>query len=72
VKYANDLFLLVKEEKVIQVVSDRVTETGRCYGMEMNVGKKNYVNENLKTTIPSTGSDRSKTKVKCGIFEIFV
>jgi hypothetical protein len=32
---------------------DRLTEIGRCYGMEINVGgKKGY--ENLKATFPST------------------
>jgi hypothetical protein len=36
-KYANELFLLSKEETVLQVISDRITETGRCYGMEMIV-----------------------------------
>jgi hypothetical protein len=39
VKYADDLVLLAKEEKVIQDVIDRVIETGRRYGMEMNVEK---------------------------------
>jgi len=35
-------------------------------------GGKNWVNENLKATIPSTDYDRSKTAGKCGIFKIFV
>ena len=39
-KYANDFFVLAKEETMLQVISDRMTETGRCYGMEMNVGEK--------------------------------
>jgi hypothetical protein len=30
---------------------DKLTEIGRCYGMEMNVGK-NKIKENFKTTIP--------------------
>jgi hypothetical protein len=35
--------LLAKEEKVLQDVIDKLTEIGRCYGMEMNVEKKqNY------------------------------
>jgi hypothetical protein len=43
------------------------TEIGRCYGMEMNVGK-NKSNENLKTTIPSNNYDRPKTTGECGMF----
>ena len=39
VKYADDLVLLAKEEKVLQDTIDKLIEIGRCYGMEMNVGK---------------------------------
>ena len=39
VKYADDLVLLAKEEAVLQDMIERLTETGTCYGMEMNVGK---------------------------------
>ena len=39
VKYADDLVLLAKEEKVLQDMIDKLTEIGRCYGMEMNVEK---------------------------------
>jgi len=35
VKYADDLVLLAKEEKVLQDMIDKLVETGRCYGMEM-------------------------------------
>jgi len=59
VKYEDGLVLLAKEEKV--------TETGRCYGMEMNV-EKNISNENFKTTIPSKNYDRPKTTRERGIF----
>ena len=38
-KYADDLVLMAKEEMVIQDIIDKLTETGRCYGMEMNVEK---------------------------------
>ena len=38
-KYADDLVLLAKEEKVLQDMIDKLTEIGRCYGMEMNVEK---------------------------------
>ena len=38
-KYAHNLVLLSKEEKVLQDVIDKLIEIGRCYGMEMNVEK---------------------------------
>jgi hypothetical protein len=50
-KYADDLVFLAKEEKVLQGMIDKPIEIGRCYGMEINVGKKS--NENLRTTISS-------------------
>jgi predicted nucleotidyltransferase len=39
VKYTYYLVLLAKEETVLQGMIDRLTEIGRCYGMEMNVEK---------------------------------
>ena len=39
VKYADDLVLLAKEQNVLQYMNDKLTEIGRCYGMEMNVEK---------------------------------
>ena len=39
VKYADDLVLLAKEEKVPQDIIDKLNEIGRCYEMEMNVEK---------------------------------
>jgi hypothetical protein len=38
----------------------RLSEVGRCCGMEMNT-VKNYSSENLKVTVPSTECDRYKT-----------
>jgi len=35
--------LLANEEMVLQGMIDRLTETGRCHGMEMNVGKKTKI-----------------------------
>jgi hypothetical protein len=40
VKYADDLVLLAKEEKVLQDMIDKLIEIRRCYGMEMNVEKQ--------------------------------
>ena len=42
-KYADDLVLLSKEEKVLQDMIDKLIEIGRCYGMEMNVKKTKVV-----------------------------
>jgi hypothetical protein len=39
VKYADDLVLLAKEEKVLQDIIDKLIEIGRCYGMEVNAEK---------------------------------
>ena len=39
-KYADDLVLMAKEETVLQGMIDKLIETGRCYGMEMNVGER--------------------------------
>ena len=56
VKYADDLVLLAKEEKVLQDMIDILIEIGGCCGMEMNV-EKYKSNENFKTTIPSKNYD---------------
>jgi len=37
VKYADDLVLLTKEEAVLQDMTERLSETGRCYETETNV-----------------------------------
>ena len=39
VKYADDLVLMAKEETVLQGMIDKLTEIGRCYGMEIYVEK---------------------------------
>jgi hypothetical protein len=39
VKYTDDLVLLAKVQMVLQRMIDRLTEIGRCYGMEINVEK---------------------------------
>jgi hypothetical protein len=43
VKYADDIVLLAKEGKVLQDMIDKIIETERCYGMEMNVEKTNLM-----------------------------
>jgi hypothetical protein len=39
VKYADDLVLLAREEKVVEGMVDRLSEIGRRCGMELNVEK---------------------------------
>ena len=39
VKYADDLVLPAKEEKVLQDMIDKLIEIEICYGMEINVEK---------------------------------
>jgi hypothetical protein len=39
VKYADDLVILAREGNVLQGMIDGLSEIGRCYGMEMNMGK---------------------------------
>jgi hypothetical protein len=36
-KYAGDLVLLAKEDTMLQDMTERPTEIGRCYIMEMGV-----------------------------------
>ena len=67
VKYADDLVLIAKEETVLQGMIDKLIETGRYNGMEMNV-ETSKVNENFKTTIPSNNYDRPKTNEECEMF----
>jgi len=57
VKYGDDLVLPAKEEAVLQGKTDKLTEIGKRYGMEMNVEKYSG-NVNLKAIIPITYYDR--------------
>jgi hypothetical protein len=43
VKYVDDLVLLAREETVLQGMIDRLIETERRYGMEMNVEKETKI-----------------------------
>jgi len=40
VKYTDDLVLMAKEETVLQGMINKLIETGRYYGMEINVEKQ--------------------------------
>jgi hypothetical protein len=63
VKYADNLVLLAKEEKVLQDMNDKLIEIGRCYGMEMNVEKTKVMKISRQQNY-----DRPKTTGECGIF----
>jgi len=39
VKYADKLVLLDKDDAVLQDMTERLTEIGRCYEMDINVEK---------------------------------
>ena len=59
VKYADDLVLMAKEEKVLQGMTEKLIEVGRCYGTEINA-EKNKSYEVFKTNISSTNYDKPK------------
>jgi hypothetical protein len=66
VKYTDDLVLPVKEETALQGTCARLIETGRCCGMEINVGEKEII-----AAISNTYYDKSETTGECGILQIF-
>ena len=51
VKYADDLVLMAKEETVLKGMIDKLIETCRCYGMEMNVEEKKVMRISSPVTI---------------------
>ena len=59
--------MVSKEETVLQGMIDKLIETGRHYGMEINV-ERNKSNENFKTAIPNNNYDRPKTTGECEMF----
>jgi hypothetical protein len=67
VKYADDLVLLAKEEKVLQNMIDKLIKNWKML-WNGKKKKKNKSNENFKTTIPSKNYRRPKTTGECGIF----
>jgi len=51
VKYADDLVLLAKEAAVLQDTTERLSETGRRYGTEMNVEKPKAIRISRQPTL---------------------
>ena len=58
------------DDIVLWGMIDRLTETGRCYGMEINMDKTKVMSMS-KATNPNIHYDRSKTMGECGIFQLF-
>ena len=52
---------------VQQDMIDKLSEIGRCYGMELNVGKTNLMRISRQPS-PFNKYDRSKTNGECGTF----
>jgi hypothetical protein len=67
VKYADDLVLLMKQEEVLQGMTDRITEIGRCYEMEFNAERTKIMEINGKI-IPIKDYGGSATSGQCIIF----
>ena len=67
VKYADDLVLLAKEEKVLQDMTDKLIEIGGHYGMEMNV-KKTEVMRISRQPLAVKIMVNQKTTGECGMF----
>jgi hypothetical protein len=42
-KYADTLVLLAKEERILQDMTDTLTEVARCYRKKINVEKTNFM-----------------------------
>ena len=66
VKYADDLVLMAKEETVLQGMIDKLIETGRYYGMEMNVEKTKVMRISRQLFPVTVTMDQKQLKnVKC-------
>jgi len=61
VKYADDPVLMTKEETVLKGMIDKLTETGRYYGMEINV-KKTKVMRISRQLSPITNTINQKQR----------
>ena len=69
VKYVDDLVLMAKEETVLQGMIDKLIETGRCYGMEMNVEKTKVMRISRQSSPVTIMIDQKQLEnVECYIF----
>jgi len=67
VKYADDLVLMAKEERMLQGMINKLIQIGICYGMEMNVEKTKLMRISRQPS-PVNNNDRQKTTGECGMF----
>ena len=66
VKHADDLVLMAKEETVLHGMTDKLTETGKCYGMEMNVEKTKVMRISRQTSpVTITIDQKQLENVEC-------
>ena len=65
-KYADDLVLLAKEAEVLQDMTDKLIESGKCYGMEMNVEKTKIMRISRQPSpVKITIDQKQLENVKC-------
>ena len=66
VEYADDLVLMAKEETVLQGMIDKLIETGRYYGMDINVEKTKVMRISRQPSpITITIDQKQLENVKC-------
>jgi frataxin-like iron-binding protein CyaY len=69
VRYADDLVLLAKEEKILQSMIDKLIEVGRGYIMEINVEKTKTMRISRQSIIlqikidQKTGGERGRVQL---------
>ena len=66
VKYPDQIVLMAKEETVLQGMIDKLIETGRYYGMEMNVEKTKVMRISRQPSPVTVTIDQKELEnVKC-------
>jgi hypothetical protein len=68
VKYADNLVLTAKEKTVLQGMIDKLTDIGRCYGMEMIVEKKVMRIPRQPSPVTIMMGQKQLDNVKCFIY----
>ena len=65
-KCADNLVLMAKEETVLHGMIDKLIETGKCYGMEMNVEKTKVMRISRQPSPVTTMIDQKQLEnVEC-------
>ena len=63
-KCADDLVLLAKEEMLFHGMIQKLTETGICYGMEMDVEKTKVMRISRQSSILQTVIDQNNWRTQ--------